>query len=664
MSLYDAILNTNESDYTPTSKNPKLGRDNGQALESSEVRTYPSLIKQDENIGITGATPAVPVSAKSDTVSGMDQASINNLVRSLIDDQNIPNVKEASEVLNDIHLSDKVKTDINALTGTLLKNLREAKDSVSAYTVAREYSSKVEDLVAQSLIQENKGVAEKVKALDSTGALTNEKLQVKGSDYTEPLIKPSDKETSEPSTFEKALSRIPETAKSLNSTGALTNDELQVKGSDYTEPLAKPTDNKTPESSTFEKALSHIPETAKSLENTSETIKKEFTDTQTVGTLARETLNATEAVKDGYNPDTATKNITSPVEDAVVGLVSSVVSEPIKTILNSDAVKALENPTALIRDTTSRVVSRVTDYISSTMTSLVKVPVEAVDSVLNAATEFGEDLASNTVNKVLNDTVGKVSTAVASEANRLRDKALLQLDSSTLAKEGLGKAKSSVKEAVMKGVGPDYGLKLKGIIPRAVTNAPVSRSDFKINTGDLSLFNDMYWDVKIEPHNFNGVEPPDLNSYYGLEGKSGGRLPIISFSLNAGGVGLASFELYRGAQLSIPLEFSRPSSFSCSIVNLVRQGSKVESCLDSFKTAFIKHVVGDTSDLTQIPACLDYRYCTYEITVSKFSPRWQPLKTWYLLGIPVVNFEGEAGASSSSVEIQNLSFSIVGDGVD
>lgn len=649
MSLYDAILNTNESDYTPTSKNPKLGRDNGQALESSEVRTYPSLIKPDENIGITGATPAVLVSAKSDTVGGMDQTSINNLVRSLIDDQNIPNVKEASEVLNDIHLSDKVKTDINALTGTLLKNLRKAKDSVSAYTVAREYSSKVEDLVAQSLIQENNGVAEKIKALDSTGALTNEKLQVKGSDYTEPL--------------------------------------------------AKPTDNETPESLTFEKALSRIPETAKSLENTGETIKKEFTDTQTVGTLARETLNATEAVKDGYNPDTVAKNITSPVEDAVVGLVSSVVSEPIKTILNSDAVKALENPTALIRDTTSRVVSRVTDYISSTMTSLVKVPVEAVDSVLNAATEFGEDLASNTVNKVLNDTVGKVSTAVASGANRLRDKALLQLDSSTLAKEGLGKAKSSVKEAasganrlrdkvllqldsstsakeglgktkssvkeaVLKGVGPDYGLKLKGIIPRAVTNAPVSRYDFKINTGDLSLFNDMYWDVKIEPHNFNGVEPPDLNSYYGLEGKSVGRLPIISFSMNAGGVGLASFELYRGAQLSIPLEFSRPSSFSCSIVNLVRQGSKVESCLDSFKTAFIKHVVGDTTDLTQIPACLDYRYCSYEITVSKFSPRWQPLKTWYLLGIPVVNFEGEAGASSSSVEIQNLSFSIVGDGVD
>lgn len=614
MSLYDAILNTNESDYTPTSKNPKLGRDNGQVLESSEVRTYPSLIKSDENIGVTGTTSTVPVSAKSDTISGMDQTSINNLVRSLIDDQNIPNVKEASKVLSDIHLSDKVKADINALTGTLLKNLRKVKDSVSAYTVAREYSSKVEDLVSQSLIQENKGVAEKIKALDSTKALTNDEVQVKGSDYTEPLVKPVDKETSEPSTFEKALS--------------------------------------------------HIPETAKSLENTGETIKKEFTDTQTVGTLARETLNATEAVKDGYNPDTIAKNIASPVEDAVVGLVSSVVSEPIKTILNSDAVKALENPTALIRDTTSRVVSRVTDYISSTMTSLVKVPVEAVDSVLNAATEFGEDLVSNTVNKVLNDTVGKVSTAVASGANRLRDKALLQLDSSTLAKEGLGKAKSSVKEAVLKGVGPDYGLKLKGIIPRAVTNAPVSRSDFKINTGDLSLFNDMYWDVKIEPHNFNGVEPPDLNSYYGLEGKSGGRLPIISFSLNAGGVGLASFELYRGAQLSIPLEFSRPSSFSCSIVNLVRQGSKVESCLDSFKTAFIKHVVGDTTDLTQIPACLDYRYCTYEITVSKFSPRWQPLKTWYLLGIPVVNFEGETGASSSSVEIQNLSFSIVGDGVD
>ena len=614
MSLYDAILNTNESDYTPTSKNPKLGRDNGQVLESSEVRTYPSLIKPDENVGITGTTPAVPVSAKSDAVSGMDQASINNLVRSLIDDQNIPNVKEASKVLNDIHLSDKVKADINALTGTLLKNLKTAKDSVSAYTVAREYSSKVEDLVAQSLIQENKGVAEKIKALDSTEALTS--------------------------------------------------DEVQVKGSDYTESLVKPVDKKISELSTFEKALSHIPETAKSLENTGETIKKEFTDTQTVGTLARETINASEAVKDGYNSDTITKNITSPVEDAVVGLVSSVVSEPIKTILNSDAVKALENPTALIRDTTSRVVSRVTDYISSTMTSLVTVPVEAVDSVLNAATEFGEDLVSNTVNKALNDTVGKVSTAVASGANRLRDKALLQLDSSTLAKEGLGKAKSSVKEAVLKGVGPDYGLKLKGIIPRAVTNAPVSRSDFKINTGDLSLFNDMYWDVKIEPHNFNGVEPPDLNSYYGLEGKSVGRLPIISFSLNAGGVGLASFELYRGAQLSIPLEFSRPSSFSCSIVNLVRQGSKVESCLDSFKTAFIKHVVGDTTDLTQIPACLDYRYCSYEITVSKFSPRWQPLKTWYLLGIPVVNFEGETGASSSSVEIQNLSFSIVGDGVD
>ena len=614
MSLYDAILNTNESDYTPTSKNPKLGRDNGQVLESSEVRTYPSLIKPDENVGITGTTPAVPVSAKSDAVSGMDQASINNLVRSLIDDQNIPNVKEASKVLNDIHLSDKVKADINALTGTLLKNLKTAKDSVSAYTVAREYSSKVEDLVAQSLIQENKGVAEKIKALDSTEALTS--------------------------------------------------DEVQVKGSDYTESLVKPVDKKISELSTFEKALSHIPETAKSLENTGETIKKEFTDTQTVGTLAREALNASEAVKDGYNSDTITKNITSPVEDAVVGLVSSVVSESIKTILNSDAVKALENPTALIRDTTSRVVSRVTDYISSTMTSLVTVPVEAVDSVLNAATEFGEDLVSNTVNKVLNDTVGKVSTAVASGANRLRDKALLQLDSSTLAKEGLGKAKSSVKEAVLKGVGPDYGLKLKGIIPRAVTNAPVSRSDFKINTGDLSLFNDMYWDVKIEPHNFNGVEPPDLNSYYGLEGKSVGRLPIISFSLNAGGVGLASFELYRGAQLSIPLEFSRPSSFSCSIVNLVRQGSKVESCLDSFKTAFIKHVVGDTTDLTQIPACLDYRYCSYEITVSKFSPRWQPLKTWYLLGIPVVNFEGETGASSSSVEIQNLSFSIVGDGVD
>ena len=614
MSLYDAILNTNESDYTPTSKNPKLGRDNGQVLESSEVRTYPSLIKSDENIGVTGTTSTVPVSAKSDTVGGMDQASINNLVRSLIDDQNIPNVKEASKVLNDIHLSDKVKADINALTGTLLKNLKTAKDSVSAYTVAREYSSKVEDLVAQSLIQENKGVAEKIKALDSTEALTS--------------------------------------------------DEVQVKGSDYTESLVKPVDKKISELSTFEKALSHIPETAKSLENTGETIKKEFTDTQTVGTLARETINASEAVKDGYNPDTIAKNITSPVEDAVVGLVSSVVSEPIKTILNSDAVKALENPTALIRDTTSRVVSRVTDYISSTMTSLVTVPVEAVDSVLNAATEFGEDLVSNTVNKVLNDTVGKVSTAVASGANRLRDKALLQLDSSTLAKEGLGKAKSSVKEAVLKGVGPDYGLKLKGIIPRAVTNAPVSRSDFKINTGDLSLFNDMYWDVKIEPHNFNGVEPPDLNSYYGLEGKSVGRLPIISFSLNAGGVGLASFELYRGAQLSIPLEFSRPSSFSCSIVNLVRQGSKVESCLDSFKTAFIKHVVGDTTDLTQIPACLDYRYCSYEITVSKFSPRWQPLKTWYLLGIPVVNFEGETGASSSSVEIQNLSFSIVGDGVD
>ena len=173
MSLYDAILNTNESDYTPTSKNPKLGRDNGQVLESSEVRTYPSLIKPDENIGVTGTTPTVPVSAKSDAVSGMDQASINNLVRSLIDDQNIPNVKEASKVLNDIHLSDKVKADINALTGTLLKTLRKAKDSVSAYTVAREYSSKVEDLVAQSLIQENKGVAEKIKALDSTGALTN-----------------------------------------------------------------------------------------------------------------------------------------------------------------------------------------------------------------------------------------------------------------------------------------------------------------------------------------------------------------------------------------------------------------------------------------------------------------------------------------------------------
>ena len=220
MSLYDAILNTNESDYTPTSKNPKLGRDNGQVLESSEVRTYPSLIKPDENIGVTGTTSTVPVSAKSDTVSGMDQASINNLVRSLIDDQNIPNVREASKLLNDIHLSDKVKADINALTGTLLKNLRSAKDSVSAYTVAREYSSKVEDLVAQSLIQENRGVAEKIKALDSTGVLTkNDEVQVKGSDYTEPLVKPVDKETSEPSTFEKALSHIPETAESLENRG-------------------------------------------------------------------------------------------------------------------------------------------------------------------------------------------------------------------------------------------------------------------------------------------------------------------------------------------------------------------------------------------------------------------------------------------------------------
>lgn len=183
------------------------------------------------------------------------------------------------------------------------------------------------------------------------------------------------------------------------------------------------------------------------------------------------------------------------------------------------------------------------------------------------------------------------------------------------------------------------------------SSAP-KRGDFR--TSSLEFLSDAFWDIKITPHKFteNSISPPDILKYYDSK-----RLPIISFDLSGEMIDNSDFELYNSFMTSYPSMYSRMNRLTISLPEMVRTvDGKLTSSLRKFKEDYILYVTGKKLS----PSFRDFRYCAYEIEVTKFTQSWSLIKTWKLLGIPEFN-NSTRGGSDSSIEIGEISFNIVGE---
>lgn len=182
----------------------------------------------------------------------------------------------------------------------------------------------------------------------------------------------------------------------------------------------------------------------------------------------------------------------------------------------------------------------------------------------------------------------------------------------------------------------------------------LKRGDFK--NPSQEFLSDAYWDISIEPHNFgnSNLTPPNILEYYGSVRR---KLPIISFDLSGEMIDNSDFELYNSFMTSYPSMYSRMNRLTISLPEIItRRDNRINSSLRRFKEDYIKYV----TDSRLTPSFRDFRYCSYEIVVTKFTQTWHTVKTWKLLGIPEFS-NSTRGGSDSSIEIGEISFNIVGE---
>ena len=182
----------------------------------------------------------------------------------------------------------------------------------------------------------------------------------------------------------------------------------------------------------------------------------------------------------------------------------------------------------------------------------------------------------------------------------------------------------------------------------------LKRGDFKNSSQEF--LSDAYWDISITPHNFgnSNLTPPNILEYYGSVRE---KLPIISFDLSGEMIDNSDFELYNSFMTSYPSMYSRMNRLTISLPEIItRKDNRVGSSLRRFKEDYIKYV----TDSRLTPSFRDFRYCSYEIVVTKFTQTWHTVKTWKLLGIPEFS-NSTRGGSDSSIEIGEISFNIVGE---
>lgn len=182
----------------------------------------------------------------------------------------------------------------------------------------------------------------------------------------------------------------------------------------------------------------------------------------------------------------------------------------------------------------------------------------------------------------------------------------------------------------------------------------LKRSDLKNSSQEF--LSDAYWDISIAPHKFGNSDltPPNILEYYGSVRR---RLPIISFDLSGEMIDNSDFELYNSFMTSYPSMYSRMNRLTISLPEIItRKDNRVGSSLRRFKEDYIKYV----TDSRLTPSFRNFRYCSYEIVVTKFTQTWHTVKTWKLLGIPEFS-NSTRGGSDSSIEIGEISFNIVGE---
>lgn len=183
------------------------------------------------------------------------------------------------------------------------------------------------------------------------------------------------------------------------------------------------------------------------------------------------------------------------------------------------------------------------------------------------------------------------------------------------------------------------------------SSSALTRGSFK--TSSQEFLSEAYWDISIVPHNFNNsnMTPPNIIEYFG------NKLPIISFDLTGEMVDNSDFELYNSFMMSYPSMYSRMNRLTISLPEIIsRTDNGVTSSLRRFKEDYIRYVTGSRL----APSFRDFRYCSYEIEVTKFTQTWHTVKTWKLLGIPEFS-SATRGGSDSSIEISEISFNIVGE---
>lgn len=182
----------------------------------------------------------------------------------------------------------------------------------------------------------------------------------------------------------------------------------------------------------------------------------------------------------------------------------------------------------------------------------------------------------------------------------------------------------------------------------------LKRSDFRNSSQEF--LSDAYWDISIAPHNFgnSNLTPPNILDYYGSARR---KLPIISFDLSGEMIDNSDFELYSSFMTSYPSMYSRMNRLTISLPEIItRKDNSISSSLRRFKEDYIKYV----TDSRLTPSFRNFRYCSYEIVVTKFTQTWHRVKTWKLLGIPEFS-NSTRGGSDSSIEIGEISFNIVGE---
>lgn len=220
---------------------------------------------------------------------------------------------------------------------------------------------------------------------------------------------------------------------------------------------------------------------------------------------------------------------------------------------------------------------------------------------------------------------------------------------------------------------------------------PVTRANMAPKGNEWIFSNEMYWDVIITPfetsYSSASASPPSLLYYYfGDEGtaadtvqiyggsisiytseseisvdeSSGIRLPITSFEFTGDSVVNMEDNIYPGFIISIPAQRNKASRITFQLPEVVFNG---RLALQSWKQAYLDYCVSYSTSSESTPdrvVVRDFRDCAYQITITKYSPQWRAMFQWNYLGIPEITVTAK-GESASSLDIQELSFTIVGE---